>query len=85
MSTDRIEALEQIVGQLASALADQAAATTAQAVIARAMVDLLGQAGVSLDEVRDLALMIAEDMPVEIGTTVRTILADAPAGHGRVQ
>ncbi|KQT96066.1 hypothetical protein ASG60_20750 [Methylobacterium sp. Leaf469] len=85
MSVDRIEALERAVEQLAQHLVVQAAATAAQAVVCRAVVDLIGRAGASLDDVRDHALVIAEDMTAEVGTAVRAILADAPAGHGTLQ
>ena len=58
---------------------------TAQAVIVRAVVDLVGRAGLSLDDVRDHALDIAAGMPVEVDTAVRVLLAEAPAGVGVLQ
>ena len=85
MSDNRIEALERAVTQLAENMVVQAAATAAQAVVARAVVDLIGRAGASLDDVLDHALVIADDMTAEVGAAVRAILADAPAGHGRMQ
>ena len=85
MSEDHIEALERIVAQLADALVAQTATMTAHAVIVRAVVDLVGRAGIPLDDVRDHALAIATSMPGEVDTAVRTLLAEAPAGTGRVQ
>ena len=80
MSDDRIEALERIVVQLADALALQRETMTAQAVILRAVVDV-----VALDDVRDLALYLAAGMPGEVDTAVQTLLAEAPAGAGVLQ
>lgn len=80
MSDERIEALERVVAQLADALVTNTATITAQAVIVRAVVDLVGRAGLSLDDVRDHALAITAGMPGEVDTAVRTVLAEAPAG-----
>jgi hypothetical protein len=85
MSADRIEALERAVAQLAECVVAQAQATTAQAVIARAVVDMIGRAGASVEDVRDHALDMGDAMLAEIGAAVRTILANAPAGAGTLQ
>ncbi|MCJ2032625.1 hypothetical protein [Methylobacterium sp. J-068] len=80
MSDDRIEALERIVVQLADALVAQRETMTAQAVILRAVVDL-----VALDDVRDLALYLTAGMPGEVDAAVRTLLTDPPACPGAIQ
>jgi len=83
--TDRIEALERALAQLAEQLLVVAQAATAQAVIARAVVDLTGRAGATIEDVRDRAVEIGDTMPGEIGAAVRTILADAPASAETLQ
>lgn len=56
-----------------------------QAAIVRALVDLVGRAGVPLDDVRDHALAIAAGMSGEVDVAVRMLLAEAPAGAGVLQ
>lgn len=85
MSDTRMEALERAVGQLAEQLIVMARATTAQAVVCRAVVDMVGRPGASVEDVRDHAVEMGDIMDAEVGTAVRAILADAPAGYGRVQ
>lgn len=85
MSIERIEALERALAAFGEQVVALAEATTAQAVVCRAAVDLLGQAGVSIDDVRDRATAIAADMPGEVETAVRVLLAEAPAGTGVLQ
>jgi hypothetical protein len=85
MSIERIEALERALAAFGEQVVALAEATTAQAVVCRAAVDLLSQAGISIDDVRDRALVIAAGMPGEIDGAVRTLLAETPAGAGMLQ
>ncbi|MCJ2083215.1 hypothetical protein [Methylobacterium sp. J-090] len=85
MSDNRMEALERAVGHLAEQLIALARVTTAQAVVCRAVVDMVGRPGASVEDVRDHAVEMGDIMDAEIGAAVRTILADAPAGAGTLQ
>lgn len=85
MPTDRIEALERQVAEFADHVVALAQTTVAQGIVCRVAVDLLGRAGVSMDEVRDIACGAAEGMSGEVATAVRVLLAEPPAGAGRVQ
>lgn len=52
---------------------------------ARAYVELIGRAGVPMNDVRNHALAIAAGLPGEVDTALRSLLAELPAGTGRVQ
>ena len=85
MSMERIEALERMVAQLAEHVGTQAAATVAQAVVCRAVADLLVRGFCSLDDVRDHAFLIADAMGEEVRTALRSLLSEPTASAGQLQ
>lgn len=85
MSEERIAALERQVAELTQYILDLVAGTTARTVIVGALVELIGRAGVRLDDVRDVALDAAAGMPAEVDTAVRSLLAEPLVGTGILQ